>query len=283
MSTNVLLPIATYPDPTSKVGLGNALSLSLRLGAKVTAVAQEVDIAPISSTLGEALLGLSRMSAEAEAHSRQRAVETDRWIRDRAQGLGIEVDVSTVRCRPEAFGEGLLPYARSHDLTIVVQDGGDPQRQADNETLIFGSGGPVILVPLAAAVPVAERRAVPLNIVVAWDGGRAASRALRDALPILPLADLVSIVTIGDDKNIHPLSIGGIQALLDHHGIRNRHLHRERGSSPIGDALQAVAVAEEADLLVMGAYGRTRLQEFILGGATRTVTHAPRLPILLSH
>lgn len=283
MSMEILLAVATYPDPTSKVGLGSALSLSLRLGGNVKVIVQEVDIPPISNALGEALLGLSKLAAEAEEYSRKRAVEIDLWIRDRAQSLGVQVDVGTMRCRPEAFGDKLLPHARRHDLTLAVQDDSDPQRLADTEALIFGSGGPVILVPPIAAVPVAEWRAVPLNITVAWDGGRAASRALRDALPLLPLADLVSIVTIGDDKTIDVQSIAGIQALLDHHGIRNRHMHRERGSSSIGDTLQAVAIAQEADLLVMGAYGRTRLQEFVLGGATRTVLHGPRLPILLSH
>lgn len=283
MSMDILLSAATYPDATSKVGLGSALSLSARLGARVKAIVQEVDIAPVNSALGEALLGLSKMAAEAEQNSRQCATDIALWIQHRAQSLGIEVDVRTIGCRPEAFGDALLSYARCHNLTIAVQDNTDPQRRADTEALIFGSGGPVVLVPPQAAVPVRESRASPLNIAVAWDGSRAASRALRDAMPLLPLADLVSIVTIGDDKSIDPQSIAGIKAMLDHHGVRNRHLHRERGSSPIGDTLQAVAVAQEADLLVMGAYGRTRLQEFIIGGATRTVLHAARLPILLSH
>ncbi|UJW85661.1 universal stress protein [Devosia sp. SL43] len=283
MSMNILLPIATYPDVTSKVGLGYALGLSARLSASVTAIVQEVDIAPINSALGEALLGLSKMAADAEAHSRENGASMGLWLRERAQNLGVDLDVRTVRCRPEAFADGLVPLSRHHDLAIAVLDGSDPQRRADTEALIFDSGGPVLVVPLTAVVPVAEQRAAPFNVIVAWDGGRAASRALRDAMPLLVLADLVSILTVGDDKVVDPAGIAGVQALLDHHGVRNKHLHQERGTASTGDTLQAVAVNHDANLLVMGAYGRNRLQEFVLGGATRSVLHGPRLPILLSH
>lgn len=284
MSMDILLPIATYPDDTSRVGLGHAFALSARLGARVTALIQEVDIAPVHSALGEALLGVSKMAADAELRSRQRATEVRLWAEARAVNLGVAIDVSVVRCRPEAFADSFVPLARFHDLTAMVLDGTDPQRRAEAEALIFGSGGPVLIVPAVdAAVPVAEQRVTPLTVAVAWDGSQSASRALRDAMPILRHADLVSLVTIGDDKAIDPAGIAGVQAMLEHHGVRTKHLPRTGGASPVGDTLQAIAVSQDADLLVMGAYGRNRLQEFILGGATRTILHAPRLPILLSH
>lgn len=284
MSMDLLLSIATYPDAISKVGLGHVFGLSARLGARVTALIQEVDIAPINSALGEALLGVSKMAAEAEMLSRDRAVNVRLWAQERAANLGVTIDARIVRCRPEAFADSLVPLSRCHDLTATVLDGTDPQRRAETEALIFGSGGPVLVVPaLDAAVPVAEERATPLTVVVAWDGGQSASRALRDAMPILAHADLVTIVTIGDDKAIDPAGIAGIQAFLEHHGVRTKHLSRTRGTTKIGDTLQAIARSQDADLLVMGAYGRNRLQEFVLGGATRTILHAPRLPVLLSH
>lgn len=284
MSMDILLPIATFPDVASKVGLGHVLGLSARLGARVTVPIQEVDIAPVSSALGEALLGVSKMVADAETLSRDRAANVRHWAQERAGDLGLAIDTIIVRCRPEAFADSLVPLARYHDLTAMVLDGADPQRRAEVEAMIFGSGGPVLVVPaLDAAVPVTEERATPLTVVMAWDGGQSASRAMRDAMPILAHADLVSILTVGDDKDIDPAGIAGVQAFLEHHGVRAKHMSRTRGTSPIGDTLQAMAVGQEADLLVMGAYGRNRVQEFMLGGATRTILHAPRLPILLSH
>ena len=284
MSMDILLPIATYPDAISKVGLGHVFGLSARLRARITAMIQEVDIPPIHNALGEALLGVSKMAAEAETLSRERAANVRLWAQERAENLGVGIDAGIVRCLPEGFADSLVPLARYHDLTATVLDGTDPQRRAETEALIFGSGGPVLVVPaLDAAVPVAEERTIPLKVVVAWDGGQSASRALRDAMPILAHADFVSVVTVGDDKDIESAAIAGVQAFLEHHGVHSKHLPRKRGTSPIGDTLQAIAVGQEADLLVMGAYGHNRLQEFILGGATRTILHAPRLPILLSH
>lgn len=281
MSMAILLPVATYPDATPRAGVDHALGLAAMLGAHVSAIIQEVDIAPVHNALSEALLHVSQMATEAEAGSRARAAELDLWMRERASGLGIDLQVSTAWCRPEAFADWLVPAARYHDLTLSVLDGADAQRRAEAEMLIFGSGGPVLVVPAGARSPVDSDR--PFNVVLAWDGGRAASRALRDARPLLARATMVSIVTVGDDKAIGEAGIAGVRALLDQRGIPNRHLHRERGTSPIGDTLQAVAVGEGADLLVMGAYGRNRVQEFVLGGATRAILHAPRLPILLSH
>lgn len=284
MSLDILLPIATYPDATSRVGLGYVAGLSARLGARLTVVIQEVDIAPVHSALGEALLGISKMAAEAEKLSQDRVANVRLWAQQRAEALGVAIDASVVRCRPEGFADAIVPRARYHDLTATVLDGSDPQRRAETEALIFGSGGPVLVVPaLDAAVPVAEEHVVPLEVVVAWDGGQSASRALRDAMPILAHAGLVSIVTVGDDKAIDPRGIAGVQALLGHHGVRTKHVALTRGTSSIGDTLQAMAVERQAHLLVMGAYGHTRLQEFILGGATRTILQAARLPILLSH
>jgi nucleotide-binding universal stress UspA family protein len=284
MSMDILLPIATYPDAISKVGLGHVVGLSARLGARITAVIQEVDIAPVNNALGEALLGVSKMAADAETLSRDRAANVRHWAQERASNLGLAIDTTIVRCRPEGFADNLVPLARYHDLTAIVLDGADPQRRSEAEALIFGSGGPVLVVPaLDAAVPVAEERATPLTVAVAWDGGPSASRSIRDAMPILAHADLVSIVTVGDDKDIDPAGIAGIQAFLEHHGVRTKQVSRTRGTSKIGDTLQAIARSLDADLLVMGAYGRNRVQEFILGGATRTILHAPRLPILLSH
>lgn len=284
MKMDVLLPIVTYPDPTPRAALGQTLTLAARIAVRVSALVQEVDIAPIHSALGEAVLGVSRMAADAEAASRTRAADIKIWMEKRAEGLDFAIKVQTLRCRPEGFAEALMPAARRHDLTIMVLDANDPQRRADTEALIFGSGSPVVVVP-AVEVPTSavKEPTAPWHIALAWDGSRAASRALRDAMPILALADIVSIITVEDDKAIAASDIAGVKELLEHHGIRAKHLARIRGAAPIGETLQAIAVGAGADLLVMGAYGHNRLQEFVLGGATRTILRAPRLPILLAH
>jgi nucleotide-binding universal stress UspA family protein len=276
------LPVATYPDPTTKLGLGRALSMACKLGAGVTALIQEVDIAPIHSVVGEAVLGVSRLAGEAEARSRARATDIRQWLEERADRLAVPIAVQTVRCRPEGFTDHLLLAARCHDLTISIVDAGDPQRLAETKALIFESGGAVLAIPsLESSIPIAEQRTIPLNVLVAWDGGRASARSIRDAVPILQHADSVHLLTVDDDKAVP--NPEGIINFLTHHGIRAKPIARLRGQDPIGDTLQAVAVSLDADLLVMGAYGHNRLREFVLGGATRTILHGLRLPVLMSH
>ena len=284
MAIDIVLAVATYPDATSRVGLGQALGLAARFGAGVSAMIQEVDIAPIHNAIGEALIGISQMALDAEARSRERAADLRAWLQERAGRLGVPLETSVLRCRPDGFAEGLVAAARYHDMAAAVVDANDPQRQVEVQDLIFGTGGPVLLLPASdAARPVAEGQSEPLNIVVAWDGSVSAARALRGALPLLSRAAAVFVLTVVDDKAINPGAIGGVEAHLLRHGISAKLLQRTRGSSPIGDTLMAVAAAQQADLLVMGAFGRSRLQEFILGGATRTILQAPRLPVLLAH
>jgi len=277
-----LLPVATYPDPTTKLGLGSALAMASRFGAGVTAVVQEVDITPIHSAVGEAVLGVSRLAGEAEARSRDRVREIREWMQDRADRLAVPIELQTIRCRPEGFADDLFPAARCHDLTISILDTSDPQRLAETEALIFETGGAVMVIPTTEpAIPVAEQRAIPLIVLVAWDGGRAAARSIRDAVPILKQADTVHLLTVDDDKPVS--NTDGILKFFARHGIKAKHITRLRGKSPIGDTLQAVAASLDADLLVMGAYGHNRLQEFVLGGATRTILRGLRLPVLMSH
>jgi nucleotide-binding universal stress UspA family protein len=281
---DVLLPIKTYPDVVSNVGLGQALSLSTKLGARVNALVQEVEIAPMHSALGEALLGVSNMASEAEALNRDQAGNIGKWVEERAASLELPLEVAALRCSPVAFIDRLLPITRYHDLTALVLDGADPGQRAHAEAVIFGSGGPVMVVPSRqAAVPVAELRSTPLKVVIAWDGGQSAARALRDAMPILTRADVVSIVTVGDDKTVDTVGLSGIKSFLQRRGVKAQHLPRTRGTSPIGDILQSLAISQEADLLVMGAVRRNRVQEVVLGGATQSILRALRLPVLLSH
>jgi nucleotide-binding universal stress UspA family protein len=284
MDLDILLPILTHPDVTSRVGLGRALHMSAKLSAKVHAILHEVDIPTVRSALGEALLDISRMTEEAEVESRRRAVELRAWTEERAERLRCMVDVVSIRCQSETLTDQLLLMSRRHDLAMLVLGNEEQQPLELAEALVFGSGGPVIVVPSTeAAVPVWEERSTPMNVCVAWDGTREAARALRDAIPILKSADTVSIITINDDKPIDHAEVDGVVEYLAHHNVQAQHLAHDRGVVPIGEALQNFAISHQADLLVMGAYGHNRVQQFILGGATRTALRNLRLPILLSH
>jgi nucleotide-binding universal stress UspA family protein len=145
--------------------------------------------------------------------------------------------------------------------------------------LIFESGHPVLMIPRTMPKPFALRK-----VTVAWDFSRPAARAVADALPLLAMARLVHIVTVVNEKRIDTTRSGPELAKhLARHGVEVILETVEAAGRSIGETLESCAKSHESDLLVMGAYGHSRLREFVLGGATRSMMFQPPLPVLLSH
>jgi len=144
--------------------------------------------------------------------------------------------------------------------------------------MIFGAGRPVLLVP-EDRPPSAFGHAL-----IAWDGSRVAARAVADAMGFLSRADKVTIVTVTDEK---PMSDGTGQPLLTeylhHHDIKADFTQIRKEGHPVATALQDHAAAYHADLVVMGAFGHSRLRDFVLGGATSGILNDLRVSVLLSH
>ena len=147
--------------------------------------------------------------------------------------------------------------------------------------MIFGSGRPVIVLP---EVP---KRNVSLSldaVGVAWDFSRPAARAVADALPILKRAGTVRVVTITDEKKIDTRrTVADLARHLERHGIEIVVDEVEARGRRIGQALEQYAAAHDLGLLVMGAYGHSRLRDFVLGGATKSIVANPPLPVFLAH
>ena len=116
------------------------------------------------------------------------------------------------------------------------------------------------------------------TVLIAWNGSCEATRAAHDALPFLHAANRVILCAVGDAGRDEPCGRGRDAAS----GMALR-LSSQQVAEPDGDAgevLLAQAAAQAADLLVMGAYGHSRLRELVFGGATRHVLRAATLPVL---
>jgi nucleotide-binding universal stress UspA family protein len=184
----------------------------------------------------------------------------------------------------DAYG-GLVLQSRYADLLVVGQaDSEDPATgallQDLPESVILNGCCPVLVVPFAG-----HFAAIGNTVLVAWDGGMQAARAIRQALPLLACASRVVVAiadpVIGDDE--HGEEPGADIALyLARQGVAVEVLVVASGGD-VGESLLAAADRVQADLLVMGAYGHARLREIMLGGATRTILQAATLPVLLSH
>lgn len=207
-----------------------------------------------------------------------------------AQCKDSGVSAFEARIIDDEAGAGISLHARAADLLVIGQV--DPEAKATAAEIpayvITHSGRPVLLVPHAGQFTGTGRR-----ILVCWDGGREAARALQLALPLLQDAEQVSIAvfevasaahTVADALAADPrpwLARHGVKAELSVHAVdHKRRLNRRH---EVGERLLALAEASSADLLVMGAYGHSRFRETILGGVTKTVLEAMTIPVLMAH
>jgi nucleotide-binding universal stress UspA family protein len=149
------------------------------------------------------------------------------------------------------------------------------------EEVVFTSGRPVLAIPAAWSGRVLGER-----IVIAWDGGREAARAVFDAMPLLLKSKQVRIVSVEGflDEPARQFTPGDdVATTLSRHGIRaESHAFRGRGRN-VREELQAQVLDTGADLVVMGCYGHSRLREMILGGVSRGMLKDVPFPLLLSN
>ncbi len=171
--------------------------------------------------------------------------------------------------------------ARRFDLAIVGQGEAEmsTMEQIIAETTLFGSGRPMIMVPYIQKEPFKID-----NVMICWDGSRAAARAVADAIPILRKSGRVEIVIVtnehGKQYDIEGADIG---QHLARHGLKVDVYRFPGGDIDVADALLSHAADSSADFMVMGGYGHSRLREFVLGGVTRLIFESMTVPVLLSH
>ena len=178
--------------------------------------------------------------------------------------------------------DALAREARCADLVVIgqqTQGRHDKHRTLDPGEVLVKLGRPALLV----APGVASLRAE--HVVVAWKDTREARRAVLDAMPFLRTAKRVSVVEIcsRDEERNALARIDDVVRYLARHRITadpRPILHRDRSDA---DHLLQFALNEDADLLVAGAYGHSRLGEWIYGGMTRDILASSPLCCLMSH
>lgn len=180
--------------------------------------------------------------------------------------------------------QALVQNARSADIVLVAQadKGWHLTATLDApENAIMESGRPVLVVPNAGTL-----KPAPKHVMIAWNGRRESTRAAFDALPILERAGGVDVVwvdpQVGSDW-VGDLPCAELAVTLARHGVKAEARSVKAAEDSVATALIEETKRTNADLLVMGAYGHSRLREFILGGATRNQMRDMTLPVLFSH
>lgn len=278
---DILFHFDSYPEPTPVAAIDQAVRFAAMFGAEITGLAVQVDFNAPGNWLAERLVNLSGLCAQEEQKSLANCKAAFAAFSEKAAAANVKGSTLLAKSEQALLGDEVSVHARTRDLCLVpVVDSFDGQRSVV-EAVLFQSGRPVVIFrPGVADLPASK----PETVVLAWDGSRQAARAMSDALPILKVTRQVRVLTVIREKPeataglgvdvVRHLSLHGVNAVADEVDI---------GQRKVGPAISEHAKAHGADLLVMGGYGRSKLREFILGGATQHLLHEPCVPIMLSH
>lgn len=278
MPLQAFFPLVTYPDPVSETVLSSPVAMARLLGASMHACAVNVDVPPVSNMFSGFLLNVPDMIREAEALSRQRGDALLQSVSEQAAAEGVEIDTSTLAAAPALLGDVAAARARYFDLVLLGWEADTPNAAMLAEAIVFGAGRPALLLPAAVAPGDVG------HVAIAWDGSRAAARAVSDAHHLLARATRVSVLTAVDEKPIADTGAGErLAETLRRRGLDAAVVAIPAENVPIGLSLQHHAMKRGAGILVMGAYGHSRLREFVLGGATAGVLADLRMPVLMAH
>lgn len=174
--------------------------------------------------------------------------------------------------------------ARFADLVVMPRPYGTeqgPEDEAVIEAAMFAGHAPVLILP----EPLRDKTPSAKRIVLAWNQSPEAMSAARRALPLLKKADTVSITVIDPPAHGPERSDPGgmLCQMLVRHGVHAEVSVLARTMPRVSDVLMRHVRDIDADMMVMGAYGHSRLREAIMGGATRDMLEAAEVPVFMVH
>jgi len=260
----------------------------VRLAAQIARMSQ-------GRLVGAAMSGISRflyadhataMGVSMAAQCIDDARENARGNLQRFESQCHLLDLPSFEARllDDQAADGLVLQSRYGDLVVLGQVNQDdpisPMEEETPEFVAMNSARPVLVVPYAGHFEAPFKR-----VLVAWDGGMEATRAVTAAIPLMQRAEKVvlAVYNAGREPDTHGGEPGADIALyLARHGIKVE-VSSQVTAIDVGSALLSFAADIDADLLVMGCYGHSRFREIMLGGATRTVLQSMTLPVLMAH
>ena len=237
--------------------------------------------------VGYAYIGTGAVVLQAAIdRAEQDAKEIDAAVRRAlaAQTPTLRWTVEAAFTQLGALTDLVAQRARFADLVILPRPyaaAQGPEAEAVIEAALFQGRAPVLVLPDLGA----GRAATPRRAVIAWNQSAEAMAAVRKSLPLLKQADLVNIAVIDPPQHGPERSDPGgmLCQMLVRHGVKAEVSVLARTLPRISDILARHVRDQNADLLVMGAYGHSRLREAILGGATRNMLEQTEIPVLMAH
>ncbi len=214
-------------------------------------------------------------------HARDGGDRLEAVLVQRLSRLQKPTDIHRFDVSPDTLADVAAREARHADVFVALRPNGALQ-EPDHmiEGVLFGSGRHLFLVPDCKPA-----KATFDHILVAWNGSRESARALAEAMPYLHKAKNVTVASVIEEDEVEDEAMIGTEAVnhLKHHGIEATLHHPKKRSGDVGAALIAEARKQEADLIVMGGYGHSRLREWLLGGVTYELLHQAPVSLLIAH
>lgn len=257
--------------------IGYGLSLSVAARAHLTVQVASRRLVMTSALAGG--FGLGLVSDENGRVARLSEAVAEK-VRGDAASAGVGCTVDSSHLPHTDLLATFAAKARLHDLTIL--DAEERPINLDRELIeatLFMSGRPVIVVPAGHNTFVARR------IVIAWDGGANAARAVNDALPFLRAAEAVEIISVVGEKELSR-SVAGAELAphLARHGIAVTVDDLPlRPDGDIAETLRDAASRYRADMMVMGAYRHGPIRQWVFGGLTQSLMTSCPIPLFLAH
>ncbi|WP_430398824.1 universal stress protein [Ferrovibrio sp.] len=266
-------------DPRSAVKTDVALRLAQKFNAHLIGLytvpppvvpyysGEFVPAAFIQQQVDESLAAAAKAQAAFEAATAREGVAAE-WIV--TEGPPIEAAASA---------------ARAVDLVVLGQPDPSPAESPVPSPAVgllphdiaLSAGRPVLVLPYAGKFPSIGKR-----VMIAWSGTKEATRAVHDAMPFLKTAEKVTVLSINADKS-RGTPGASLARHLARHGVTVELANTVADDISVGEALLSTIADREVDLLVMGAYGHSRLREMVFGGVTETILDAMTVPVLLSN
>jgi nucleotide-binding universal stress UspA family protein len=262
-------------DGDVRLAAGLAEEIGAHLSVFVVSLAAPPPIGAYAAVVSDAWLG-ERKAQEDALDDRVQALRTILASHD------VKADVVPDYAEEGAADEWIGRRARYADITIVGPglQGAEALRRPAINGLLFNSGRPMLVVPAGSKATLK-----PSRVQVAWNGTYEASRAVREALPVLVDASEVRLVLV--DPVVDDLDHGeepGADAAtyLARHGVKVAVDRVPSGGSSVAKVLRRHAVDMGAEMAVMGAYGHSRLRQRIFGGVTHSMLGDAGIPVMMA-
>jgi nucleotide-binding universal stress UspA family protein len=275
---NILVYLDQGASNTERVNI--AITIARVHKAQLTGVV--VNALPVSSIMHR--LGIGKGEALMEQQRLDAQVMIEHFVQITGKE-GVQADTRVIECTEGRAPEKLARMARIFDLSIMRQANPDKPNASFiselSEEVMLSSGRPVFFMPYVGA------HNIPCRIgLIAWDGSRAATRAIHDALPLLEMMEKVIILIVDSDKIEHYADSQPGEELSRHlaaHGVNNDISRISKGEVSTSTVILNELSNTGADILIMGGYGTPKLREVMLGGVTRTLFECMTVPVFMSH